>query len=163
MVTFDRYDSLFQYYGMIHSVDWLLLKAQAKQESRFDPAARSPVGAMGLTQFMPATFAEYSAKLGLKYPSAWNPEHAVMAQAAMMHDLLRRYKGDVRYALAAYNWGMGRVDREWRDPEPWEQDVTKMPKETQDYVNRITIYYDAYQLAAGGRSLVERSWVLPYA
>ncbi len=54
----DRYDSLFQFYAGQKAIDWLLLKAQVKRESAFDPNARSPVGAVGLAQFMPATWDE---------------------------------------------------------------------------------------------------------
>jgi soluble lytic murein transglycosylase-like protein len=141
MIATERYDSLFVYYAELNDVDPMLLKAQVKQESAFDPDAVSRVGASGLTQFMPATFKEWSKKLGLEHSSEFNPEHAIASQAAYMASLLKRYHNDTRYALAAYNWGMGRVDHEWKDPEPWETDIQQMPQETREYVMRISKTY----------------------
>ncbi len=79
-----------------------LLAAQLQQESGFEPAARSPAGALGIAQFMPGTARQY----GLRDPT--DPEAAIDAQAHLMHDLLRRF-GSVPLALAAYNAGPGRV------------------------------------------------------
>src|SRR5216684_3424821 len=103
MDAWTRYDSLFQYYSEKHgNVDWKLLKAQAVEESGLNPNAESPACAQGLSQFMPATFAEVSKNLGLKGASVWNPEHSIEAQAAMMNYLIGRFKV-VEQALAAYN------------------------------------------------------------
>ena len=79
-----------------------LLAAQLQQESGFNPRARSPVGALGIAQFMPGTARQY----GLRDPT--DPDAAIDAQAHLMHDLLARF-GSVPLALAAYNAGPGRV------------------------------------------------------
>ena len=79
-----------------------VLAAQLQQESGFDPRARSPAGAMGIAQFMPATAVQY----GLRDP--WDAAAAIDAQAHLMHDLLARF-GSVPLALAAYNAGPGSV------------------------------------------------------
>ena len=55
----DKYDGLFKKYGAANNIDWLLLKAQVKAESNFNPNAKSPVGALGLAQFMKATWLEW--------------------------------------------------------------------------------------------------------
>jgi hypothetical protein len=75
-----------------------LLAAQLYQESRFNPFARSPVGAQGIAQFMPDTARAYN----LRDP--FDGEAAILAQAHLMHDLLARF-GSVPLALAAYNAG----------------------------------------------------------
>lgn len=124
-----RYDSLFQYYAR-PGTDWRLLKAQAIAESNLDPHAFSSAGAQGLCQFMPATFAEVAKNLRLQMPSVWNPEHSIMCQAAMMSDLLHRFSPRER-ALAAYNWGEGRVSK----MVTW--DLGQTPRETQIYVAHI--------------------------
>ncbi|MDO9409525.1 lytic transglycosylase domain-containing protein [Patulibacter sp.] len=79
-----------------------LLAAQLKQESGFDPGARSPAGAQGIAQFMPGT----ARAMGLRDP--FDPEQAIPAQARLMSLLLRRF-GSVQLALAAYNAGEGNV------------------------------------------------------
>lgn len=80
------------------SVSPALLAAQLMAESGFDPRAVSPAGAQGIAQFMPSTAAAY----GLADP--FDPEAAIMAQAHLMADLLRRF-GSPALALAAYNAG----------------------------------------------------------
>jgi soluble lytic murein transglycosylase-like protein len=80
-----------------------LLAAQLMAESGFDPDARSPAGALGIAQFMPATAAAY----GLRDP--FDPLAAIAAQARLMSDLLARF-GSVPLALAAYNAGPGAVE-----------------------------------------------------
>ncbi|WP_051471757.1 lytic transglycosylase domain-containing protein [Patulibacter minatonensis] len=79
-----------------------LLAAQLKQESGFDPRARSGAGAQGIAQFMPGT----AAAVGLRDP--FDPAQAIPAQARLMSTLLRRF-GSVQLALAAYNAGEGNV------------------------------------------------------
>jgi soluble lytic murein transglycosylase-like protein len=127
MDNWNRYDSLFQYYSEKHGdVDWKLIKAQAIEESGLDPAAKSPAGAQGLSQFMPATFAEVSKNLGLKDASVWNPEHSIACQTSMMNYLITRFKV-VEQALAAYNWGEGHVER----------GDSPRPLETQNYIRKV--------------------------
>jgi hypothetical protein len=79
-----------------------LLAAQIMQESHFNPYAISGAGARGIAQFMPGTAQAY----GLSNP--FDGEAAIMAQAHLMHDLLRQL-GSVPLALAAYNAGPARV------------------------------------------------------
>ena len=83
------------------NVSATLLAAQIYAESGFNPFARSPAGAQGIAQFMPATARAY----GLANP--FDPEQAIDAQAHFMRDLLRQF-GSVPLALAAYNAGPGR-------------------------------------------------------
>jgi hypothetical protein len=82
-----------------------LLAAQLYAESGFNPFARSPVGAQGIAQFMPGTARTY----GLNDP--FDADAAIMAQAHLMHDLLKRFGGKVELALAGYNAGAGAVER----------------------------------------------------
>jgi len=84
------------------NVSAALLGAQLYAESNFNPFARSPAGAQGIAQFMPAT----AAAMGLRNP--FDAEAAIDAQAHLMRDLLRRF-GSVPLALAAYNAGPGAV------------------------------------------------------
>ena len=139
----DRYDSLFQYYGWRSGVDWLLLKAQAKAESDFAPRAKSPAGARGLCQFMPATFEEWSVRLKIAIPDPYNPEHSVECQAAYLAWLLDKLGAQAK-ALASYNWGIGNVIRAIKKmgEEAWK---AELPEETQNYLARIETNLSRYR------------------
>ena len=82
-----------------------LLSAVMHQESAGKIRARSPVGARGLFQIMPATARD------LRLSDPHDPEPAAQAAARYLSTLYKRYDGDLNLSLAAYNWGMGNVDR----------------------------------------------------
>lgn len=82
-----------------------LVWAVAYVESRYNPNAVSGVGAMGLMQLMP----QVADNLGVDDP--FDPYQNAAAGAKMLARLIAKYGGDVRRALAAYNWGAGNVDR----------------------------------------------------
>ena len=94
------------------------------QESRFDPAARSPVGAQGVAQFMPAT----AAGRGLTDP--FEPARALDESAAYLKELRDQF-GNLGLAAAGYNAGPGRTAR-------WIAGETFLPQETLDYVRIVT-------------------------
>lgn len=106
-----------------------VLAAQIEAESAWRTDAVSPVGAQGLSQFMPATWEEYG-----QGGDPENPEHAIDAQGRMMGDLLRSaqasgIEGDpMDLALAGYNAGFGTVQ---------QHDGIPPYPETQDYVAKI--------------------------
>jgi soluble lytic murein transglycosylase-like protein len=150
----DRYDSLFTYYNGLHNVlDWRMAKAQVKKESRFDPNAKNKIsGASGLAQFMPATFAEWAKKAPDNFAlyvgedqliDPRDPEDAIRLQAAYMAILFKVF-GDIRYALAAYNWGWGHVDKLFDVTGDWGTNFPQLPAETQDYVTKILEFYNEY-------------------
>ena len=97
-------ESLVRTSARANSIDPKLVSAVINAESHGDPAAVSRVGAQGLMQLMPGTAAQYGVA------NAFNPIENVAAGTRYLHDLLRRYKGNVRLAVAAYNAGPGAVD-----------------------------------------------------
>ena len=97
-------------------------------ESRGNPSAVSPAGAMGLMQIMPRTWAMLTARYALgKNP--FDIAANINAGAAYLREMLDRY-GDLASALAAYNAGPGRVD-------DWHKRGRPLPPETIAYVARI--------------------------
>ena len=105
-----------------HQVDSKLLRGVIEQESGYRACAISPKGAKGLMQLMPATIDEF------KVDNAFDPQQNIEAGATFLRQLLDRYKGDLKLALAAYNAGAGNVDKTGGIPDI---------KETQDYVEGI--------------------------
>jgi soluble lytic murein transglycosylase-like protein len=117
------YDNLIEQHCRTHSVRPDLVRAVMQVESGFNPMARSPKGAMGLMQLMPATARQY----GVADP--YNPEENVRGGVAYLRELLDRYDNKEELALAAYNAGPGAVDKHGQTIPPY--------RETRDYVARI--------------------------
>lgn len=107
-----------------------LLAAQLRQESGFNPNARSSVGAMGIAQFMPGTWSSWAVDAdGDGIASPWEPADAIVAQGRFMCALAGRYGGRTDLMLAAYNAGPGAVDAAGGVPAI---------SETRNYVRTIT-------------------------
>jgi soluble lytic murein transglycosylase-like protein len=117
------YDDLIVEHSRTHKVRADLVRAVMQVESGFNPSARSPKGAMGLMQLMPATAKQYGVK------NAFNPAENVRAGVAYLRELLDRYQNNEELALAAYNAGPGAVDKHGQSVPPY--------RETQSYVAQI--------------------------
>jgi hypothetical protein len=113
-----------------------------KQESSFNPNARSGVGAQGLTQLMPATAA------GLGVTNPYDPEQSLQGGAKFFSGLLKQFNGDVKLALAAYNAGPGAVQKYGGVP-PYE--------ETQRYLANILGGADPGSVSTGTSGLPQSS------
>ena len=99
-----------------------LLRGVIEQESGKRPCAVSPKGARGLMQLMPATAEQFHVD------DVFDAKQNIEAGAKYLKQLLDRYKGDIKLALAAYNAGPAAVDQKNAIPDI---------KETQDYVEAI--------------------------
>ena len=121
------FEALVRRESLAVGIDPSLVAAVAQTESGLDPAASSPAGAVGMMQLMPAT----ARALGVADP--YDPAANVRGGATYLRELLERFNGNIRLAVAAYNAGPGAVDRYGGVP-PYV--------ETQRYVTRVL---DAYR------------------
>jgi soluble lytic murein transglycosylase len=141
-------------------VDPDLLQALMREESRFNPRARSATGALGLTQLMPQTARKVAVALRLRAPSEdslFRPEVNIRLGATYLGMLLAELNGSAPYAVAAYNAGPQAVARWLRVRGGVELDawVEEIPfAETRDYVKRVLASYAAYQLVYRGQTSI---------
>ncbi|QNH52766.1 lytic transglycosylase domain-containing protein [Acinetobacter venetianus] len=138
----NAFDQLIRQAAQQHGVSEGLIKAVMHTESGFNIKARSPVGAQGLMQLMPATARRFNVS------NAYDPQQNIFAGAKYLSWLLKRFNGDTRLAIAAYNAGEGNVDKYGGIP-PF--------RETQDYVRRVTSRYQNLYASGLGNNLSESS------
>jgi len=149
------FQDTFERYGGVRQVPSTELMAIARRESAFFPAARSPVGARGLMQVMPATGKQVASSLGTSLTSAdlYDVDRNVLLGSAYYRQMLDRFNGNRVFALAAYNAGPHRVDR-WRnkpgDEVPVEVWIETIPyRETRNYVQAVLSYNVVFQYLMG--------------
>jgi soluble lytic murein transglycosylase-like protein len=143
--------------GAMHTVDPLLLVSLMRQESRFDPDARSTVGAIGLFQIMTYTAKALAPRAGVAdvlKPEALN--ESVLAQpainaaiaATLTGDLLDLFDGAAAPVAASYNAGEERVAVWWATSRELTTDffVDTIPySETRRFVREVLANQDAYE------------------
>jgi membrane-bound lytic murein transglycosylase MltF len=168
---FERTVELFKKYGERYDIDHLVLMAQGYQESELNQNARSPAGAIGIMQVMPATGRDMA--VGDITQIEPNIHAGVKFLRAMMDEY---YAGEPMdrlnkglFTFAAYNAGPGRVAqlrrltaRRGLDPNVWFNNVElmaaeKIGRETVSYVSNIYKYYVAYQMLAEEHAMRERA------
>lgn len=123
---------IFAAHGAPPALVWL-----GEVESSFDPAARSPAGAVGMFQFMSATAKAQGLSVSPR-DERLDPEKSARAAAKYLRYLHGRF-GDWRLALAAYNAGETRVNNLLAryKTRSYSSIATRLPAETQLYVPKI--------------------------
>lgn len=152
---------LFRRYSGKYDFDWLMIIAQAYQESGLNQSARSPVGAVGIMQVLPSTAS--AAPISINDIEAI--DNNIHAGVKYLRHIADQYFSDPRispvnrylFSFAAYNAGPNRIDRlrkraaqQGLDPNQWFQNVEivvarHVGRETTNYVGNIFKYYTAYQ------------------
>jgi membrane-bound lytic murein transglycosylase MltF len=161
---------LFRRYAGEYDFDWLMVAAQAYQESRLDQSVRSGVGAVGVMQVLPSTAAD----IGVEGIEELEPNiNAGVKYLRYLHD---QYFADLPldrrnrhlFAFAAYNAGPNRIrrlrataERVGLDPNVWFGNVEavaakEIGTETVRYVSNIAKYYVAYTLAMARQAAEEQ-------
>ncbi len=114
-----------------YGVDDILIKAIIKAESDFNPECVSGAGAVGLMQLMPGT----AELMGVK--DSRDPEENINGGVGYFKQQLDAFGGDIKMALAAYNCGPSKLKKLGVTSLENMSDFAKLPKETQNYVNKI--------------------------
>jgi membrane-bound lytic murein transglycosylase MltF len=171
-----RYDEtieIIKRYAGKYEFDWLIIAAQAYQESRFDQSKRSPAGAIGVMQLLPTTAADKAVGI----PDISNLENNIHAGVKYLHWLRETYySGEaiapldrVLFSFAAYNAGPGNMKRASRraerlgfDPNRWFGNVEigmyrSVSGEPASYVRNIYKYYVTYQGLEKSRQAREKA------
>lgn len=166
MAKFEQTVELFRKYGGKYDMDYLLMMAQGYQESTLNQAARSPVGAIGVMQVMPATGKD------MGVGDITQLEHNINAGVKYMRFMMNQFYADEPmdtlnkglFTFASYNAGPGRLQRLRKqaakrglDPNVWFNNVEviaseQIGRETVQYVSNIYKYYLAYRLIEEERS-----------
>ncbi|PLW82668.1 murein transglycosylase [Kineobactrum sediminis] len=164
------YGDVFNHYADLRQVPSSELMAIARRESAFYPGARSPVGARGLMQIMPATGKQVASGLGTAHSSQalFQVEHNVLLGSAYYRQLLDRYGNNRVLAMAAYNAGPHRVDL-WRNKPgktvPVDIWIETIPyRETRGYVKAVLAYNLIFKYLGGesGNLLTTQEQQLAY-
>ena len=160
---FEAYVKYFQQYGAEYNFDYVMLAAQAYQESMLNQDRVSPRGAVGVMQVLP----QYAAANPINIPDVHNPQDNIHAGAKMLAQITKTYFNDpaidqmnkTLFTFAAYNAGQNRIVRlrkqtqeQGLDPNKWFGNVELMAakdigQETVQYVGNIYKYYVAYKMA----------------
>jgi len=126
----SRWTAMIDQVADEHGVDARLLHAIVRVESGYNPQARSPAGAIGLMQVIPATGTRFGAV------DLLDPLQNLRAGTAYLVWLERRFKGDLTLMLAAYNAGEGAVQRHGNRVPPFT--------ETRRYVEKVSALYHGH-------------------
>ncbi len=132
------YDPIIRKTAARHGVEESLIKAIIMAESGYDPKAVSRRGARGLMQLMPGTARE----LGVE--DVFSPDQNIAGGVKYIRDLIMRFDGNTRHALAAYHAGPRKV-RKYQGVPPF--------KTTQAYIRKILRYQEIYRHHADARAL----------
>ena len=168
MKKYQALVALFQRYAREYDFDYLMLTAQAFQESRLDQSVRSPAGAVGVMQIKPSTAADPI--VGIKDVET-NADNNIHAGVKYLRFVVNEYFKDATmdstnkllFAFASYNAGPNRIARlrkqaeaQGLDPNRWFRNVEyvaakEIGQETVQYVSNIYKYYVAYRQVAAVR------------
>ncbi|QEP45157.1 lytic transglycosylase F [Ectothiorhodospiraceae bacterium BW-2] len=155
------YKAVMKHYAAEYGIDWLLILAQAFQESRLNHETVSPAGAVGVMQLLPSTAADRRIAID-DISSVEANIHAGVKYLALLRDNYFsdeaiRPRDQIRLALAAYNAGPAKINRLRKEaekmglnPNRWFRHVEfaalkHIGQETVAYVSNINRYYVLYQ------------------
>ncbi len=138
-----------------HGLDPYLVAGLIRQESEFNPRARSRAGAMGLMQIMPSTGRGLARSLGIPFKTRqlYRPELSLRLGTFHLKQVFDQYQNELEISLAAYNAGAHRAAKwiQWGDFDEPGKFVETIPfTETRGYVQSVLRNADVYRKLYGG-------------
>jgi membrane-bound lytic murein transglycosylase F len=147
LVILNKYGKTIRTYSNRYGIDWRLVVAVMKVESRFDHLAESERGAKGLMQIMPATQIEIADKIGVETESFDDPHGNIRGGIYYLAQLYRQFENvglskenQLKFTLAAYNAGPGRIN----DAQKMAIYVNDNPKEWNSIKNSLSLLSKKY-------------------
>lgn len=147
LVILNIYGNTIRNYSTQYGVDWRLVVAVMKVESKFDHNAESEKGARGFMQIMPATQTEIAEKFGLESEAFDDPHGNIRGGIYYLAQLYKQFGNDglseenrVKFTLAAYNAGPGRV----MDAKKMAEYVNDDPREWKSVKNSLSLLSKKY-------------------
>jgi soluble lytic murein transglycosylase-like protein len=125
----EKYDDIVNRAAKKYDLDTSLIKAVMASESAGNPRAHSSGNAKGLMQLIDST----ATLVGVK--NVWDPEQNIHGGAKYLKQMMDKFDGDVKLAVASYNAGPARVEK--------TRTIPAIP-ETQQYVRRVMKYIDVF-------------------
>lgn len=147
LAILNKYGKTIRKYANKYGVDWRLVVAVMKVESRFDHNAESYKGAKGFMQIMPATQSELADKMGLNDNVLDDPHGNIRGGIYYLAYLYKQYgeqglnqENRLKFTLAAYNAGPGRIS----DAQRMAKYVNDDPKEWKSVKNSLSLLSKKY-------------------
>jgi hypothetical protein len=158
----SEFDAIIADHAQANGLSPVLVRAVIEAESAFNPRAVSSVGAMGLMQLMPGTAKD----LGVSDP--FDPVENIRGGTSYLRQLLDRFDGDVRLALAAYNAGPGAVERydgvpPYRETRGYVAKISNRIKDVKAITRGSLTIYQVTEVTPEGRELVKYTDTKPDA
>jgi membrane-bound lytic murein transglycosylase F len=147
LAILNKYGSTIHKYAQQYEVDWRLVMAVMKVESRFNHSAESYRGAKGFMQIMPATQSELADRMGIDSVEFEDPHGNIRGGIYYLSTLYKQYRNQglseenqLRFTLAAYNAGPGRIF----DAQKLAEYVNDDPKEWKSIKNSLSLLSKKY-------------------
>ena len=147
LAILNKYGNTIRTYSDRYGVDWRLVVAVIKVESRFDHSAESYKGAKGFMQIMPATQTMLAEKMGLDSTALDDPHGNIRGGVFYLSRLYKQFGNDglseenrIKLTLAAYNAGPGRIN----DAQKMAEYVNDDPKEWKSVKNSLSLLSKKY-------------------
>ena len=147
-----KYKDIIEHVTTQYEVDPNLVYAIIKQESNFKENAKSSRGAIGLMQIITSTANEVVqtiSSINEEYYNLYDPETNINVGVKYISELIQKFDGNIYLAIAAYNGGMGNVQKwfgaDYSNYDTLQKVVDKIEfGETRKYVKNVVRYYDYY-------------------
>jgi membrane-bound lytic murein transglycosylase F len=147
LTILNKYGKTIRSYSNRYGVDWRLVVAVMKVESRFNHSAESEKGAKGLMQIMPTTQNEIADKIGMESEAFDGPHGNIRGGIFYLAQLYKQFGNDglseenqLKFTLAAYNAGPGRIN----DAKKMAAYVNDNPKEWNSVKNSLSLLSKKY-------------------